>query len=288
MVEPPELKRPRREQVYRRRLVALVVVLAVLAVCAWAGVALLQGHRKTAPPPTTVVRADDPQGALPRGVHPRGDGGAGARRRAPRSAPSDYLKATDSSPLPGKFAGDGKRRNLEGFLFPATYDIYDNDHAPRLVKKQLAAFTQNWGKVKLGYARSKNLTPYDVLTIASMIEKEAVVDSERPLIAAVIYNRLHAHIPLGIDATIRYALGVPGTQSLTNADLRNPTPYNSRLYKGLPPTPISNPGLKSMQAAAHPAKVDYLYFVAKPDKRHHYFTASFDDFDAYKAAHGYG
>jgi UPF0755 protein len=156
------------------------------------------------------------------------------------------------------------------------------------VKKQLAAFTQNWGKVKLGYARSKNLTPYDVLTIASMIEKEAVVDSERPLIAAVIYNRLHAHIPLGIDATIRYALGVPGTQSLTNADLRNATPYNSRLYKGLPPTPISNPGLKSMQAAAHPAKVDYLYFVAKPDKRHHYFTASFDDFNAYKAAHGYG
>jgi UPF0755 protein len=141
--------------------------------------------------------------------------------------------------------------------------------------------------VDLRYARSKNLTPYDVLTIASMIEKEVRVPAERRLVAAVIYNRLHRRMTLGIDATVRYGLGVPATRSLTAAELNNPTPYNTRLHQGLPPTPIANPGLASMQAAAHPAHVDYLYFVRKPDKRHHFFTASDAAFEAYKQAHGY-
>ena len=210
---------------------------------------------------------------------------ARADAASPAITAADYLRVTASSPLPGRFAGDGKFRNLEGFLFPATYDIYETDTAATLVEQAARGVPRRTGrKVKLGYAHSKNLTAFDVLTIASMIEKEAVVESERPLIAAVIYNRLHAQMPLGIDATIRYALGVPGTESLTKKDLRNPTPYNTRLHRGLPPGPISNPGLASMQAAAHPAKVDYLYFVAKPDKRHHYFTSSFADFEAYKAA----
>src|SRR5205814_3660229 len=117
-----------------------------------------------------------------------------------------------------------------------------------LVNDQLVAFRENWRKVNLRYARSKNLTPYDVLIIASMIEKEVRVPAERKLVAAVIYNRLHRHMQLGIDATIRYALNVPPTQSLTNAELHNPTPYNTRLHYGLPPTPIANPGLASMRA----------------------------------------
>ncbi len=145
----------------------------------------------------------------------------------------------------------------------------------------------NWQHVNLGYARSKNLTAYDVLTIASMIEKEAVVPSERRLIAAVIYNRLHAHMPLGIDATIRFGLNVPGTQSLLQSELNSNTPYNTRKFLGLPPTPIANPGLASLQAAAHPARVDYLYFVRKPDKLHHYFTASFNDFVNHEHLYGY-
>ena len=241
-----------------------------------------------APPPTTTVAPPKIVKVLFPEGYTRAEMAAAADRASPAITAADYLRVTGASPLPGKFAGDGKSRSLEGFLFPATYDIYENDTAATLVHKQQEAFRQNWAKTKLGYARSKNLTPFDVLTIASMIEKEAVVESERPLIAAVIYNRLHARVPLGIDATIRYALGVPGTESLTNADLRNPTPYNTRLYRGLPPGPIANPGLKSIQAAAHPAKVDYLYFVAKPDKKHHFFTSSFQEFEAYKAEHGYG
>jgi len=120
-----------------------------------------------------------------------------------------------------------------------------------------------------------------------MIEAETLAPDERRLVSAVIYNRLHAHMPLGIDATIRYALDIPGTQSLRQSELKNPTPYNTRLYPGLPPTPIGNPGLASMQAAAHPAQVNYLYFVRKPDKVHHFFTASFSAFQNYANAHGY-
>jgi UPF0755 protein len=120
-----------------------------------------------------------------------------------------------------------------------------------------------------------------------LIEKEVAVAQERPLVAGVIYNRLKAGMTLGIDATIRYGLGVPATESLRESQLNDPTPYNTRIHAGLPPTPIANPGLASIQAAAHPAKVDYLFFVRKPDKKHHFFTASQREFDNYKNAHGY-
>ena len=90
----------------------------------------------------------------------------------------------------------------------------------------------------------------------------------------MIYNRLRNRMPLGIDATIRYGLGIPGTESLTKAALRSDSPYNSRRFPGLPPTPIANPGLASLRAAAHPAKVDYLYYVRIPGTKRHFFTAS--------------
>jgi uncharacterized YceG family protein len=155
------------------------------------------------------------------------------------------------------------------------------------VSEQLAEFTSKWGSLDLSYAQSKNLTPYDVLIIASMVEGEAQVPKERPLVAAVIYNRLHAHMALGIDATLRYGLHIPPTQSLTESELHNPTPYNTRLHLGLPPTPINNPGLASIEAAAHPAHVDYLYFVRKPDHRHHYFTSNYQDFVDHEQLYGY-
>ena len=285
MGEGPKLNpRPTRQQVYRRRFVALVVVAALFGVCAWAALAFVRGRDDgQQPPPTTVAAPKQIRITLPEGLTVA-EMAAVADRRSTLITERGYLRAARSARPP---AGFGRPRSPEGFLFPDTYFVFETDPAVALVEKQLAAFRAKWRKVDLRYSRSKNLTPYDVLTIASMIEREAVVDSERPLIAAVIYNRLHTRMPLGIDATIRYALAVPGTQSLTNADLRNTTRYNTRLYRGLPPTPISNPGLASMQAAAHPAKVDYLYFVAKSDKQHHYFTASFDDFNRYKAEHGY-
>ena len=127
-----------------------------------------------------------------------------------------------------------------------------------------------------------------MLKIASMIEREAVAPSERRLVSAVIYNRLHDHMQLGIDATLRYGLHIPPTKSITQSELASNNPYNTRKFYGLPPTPIANPGLASIQAAAHPAKVDYLYYARKPDKIHHFFTASGAAFNQYLATHGYG
>jgi peptidoglycan lytic transglycosylase G len=154
-------------------------------------------------------------------------------------------------------------RTAEGFMFPATYTLVEGAPIKNLVAKQLAAFKQNFRKVGMGYARRKNLTRYDVLIIASLVEREAQLDRERPLIASVIYNRLRDGTPLGIDATIRYQTGNWQTPIL-QSQLDRDTPYNSRLRRGLPPTPIGNPGLKSIQAAAHPARTKYLFFVRKP------------------------
>jgi UPF0755 protein len=132
-----------------------------------------------------------------------------------------------------------------------------------LVAKQLQAFRQNIAKVDMRYARKKNLTVFDVVTIASMVEREASLPRERPLIASVVYNRLHDHMPLGIDATLRYALS-DWTHPLTVSQLNSPSPYNTRKHLGLPPGPIGNPGLASLEAAAHPARTRFLYYVVKP------------------------
>jgi len=153
--------------------------------------------------------------------------------------------------------------SLEGFLFPSTYELVEGANARTLVGLQLRAFRAALRRVDLAAARRRNLTRYDVVTIASMVEREASVDRERPLIAAVIHNRLRQGIPLGIDATIRYAEN-NWSRPLRVSELERPGPYNTRLNQGLPPTPIGNPGLASLRAAARPANVDYLYYVVKP------------------------
>jgi UPF0755 protein len=253
------------------------------------------GGSGAADPPTTTVR----QLRQFRIVFPEGFTRAQMAERAQTVAKIAVRESKRKVKLSGKgyaaatakpvrIQGFGaKRLPLEGFLFPDTYDFDRLSSSAQLVQDQLQEFTSKWSTLNLSYAKSKNLTPYDVLTIASMVEGEAQVPSERPLVAAVIYNRLHAHMPLGIDATLRYGLHIPPTQSLTQSELHNPTPYNTRLHDGLPPTPINNPGLAAIQAAADPAKVDYLYFVRKPDHRHHYFTSNYQDFLRHEAQYGY-
>ncbi len=200
----------------------------------------------------------------------------------------DYLEASDSAPkgfdLNKYDAQDAP--NLEGFLFPATYPITKKETAKELVDAQLQAFKENFDGVDLSYAKSKNLTPYDILIIASMIEKEIQVPDERKLAAAVIYNRLKAGDTLGIDATIRYYLG-DYTHQLTESELADPNnPYNTRVIPGLPPTPISNPGLASIEAAAHPAKSDVYYFVIKPGTcGEHVFVETDEEFQQAEAAY---
>jgi uncharacterized YceG family protein len=314
---PPE--RPDPRQVARRRALALVVLLLLLGGLGWLAVAAIGGgsDTKTEVAPTTTsstliyatVTKTTPTGtietviAMPKPFHivfpegfTRGEmadrvaavAKIAARERHVRARISRgaYLAATRAARIPPCF--HGRVSSIEGFLFPATYEFFRQTTSAQLAGEQLDAFCQNWDKLDLGYARSKNLTPYDVLIIASMVEKETLSPDERQLVAAVIYNRLHAGMPLGIDATLRYGLHIPPTESIHQSQLENDTPYNTRKHAGLPPTPIANPGLASMQAAAHPANVNYLYFVRKPDKKHHFFTASFKAFQDYANAHGYG
>ena len=206
----------------------------------------------------------------------------------PRLTKTGYLQASGAAVPPAEFRRDWKLSSIEGFLFPATYEFTKLTSSTRFVNEQLHAFRRNWRKVDLRYARSKNLTPYDVLIIASMIEKETVIPRERRLVAAVIYNRLRNRMPLGIDATIRYGRNVPGTEPLKQSDIESNSPYNTRRRLGLPPTPIANPGLASMIAAANPARVDYLYFVRIRETNRHFFTASEAEFCAKSLEYGYG
>jgi UPF0755 protein len=155
-------------------------------------------------------------------------------------------------------------RSLEGFLFPDTYELRQRDATARqLVRDQLRTFRSRFAKVDLSRARRRNLSRYDVLIIASMIEREAQVPRDRRLISAVIYNRLRKGIPLGIDATLRYRLN-NWSRPLRVSELASTSVYNTRKHRGLPPTPIGNPGLAAIQAAADPAKASYLFYVVKP------------------------
>jgi UPF0755 protein len=285
------------QQIRRRRATALtLVVLAVAAAVVAVAVAIPRTHKAAAPtttvlpPPPKPFRIVFPEGftrgAMADRVAAVAKIAARKRGKPVALARAAYVTATKSLVIPC-FAPH-RQTKVEGFLFPATYDFLAKTSSKQLVAEQVKAFCVNWKKVDMSYARSKNLTPYDVLTIASLIQGEAVVESERATIAAVIYNRLHLRMPLGIDAALRYALNIPGTESIHESQLQNQTPYNLRLHAGLPPTPINNPGLASIRAAAHPAKVDYLYFVAKSDKRHHFFTANASAFQQYLCAHGYG
>lgn len=176
----------------------------------------------------------------------------------------DYMKATISSPRLKPAAYGGRNaKSLEGFLFPATYELKPGQPVGALVDRQLDTFERELAQVDLGYAKSKNLTAYDVLTIASMIDREAQLPKERAIVASVIYNRLSQGIHLGIDATIRFATG-NWSEPLTESELAIDSGYNTRTNQGLPPGPIGNPGLAAMKAAARPAKTDYIYYVVKP------------------------
>jgi UPF0755 protein len=284
--------RPSRRRILVRRLVAVVVTVLVLGAVA-AALALRSSSNAASPPTTTLhqlrqFRVLFPEGFTRAQMAARVQAVAKIAVRESRQkvklSGKTYLAATAKART---IPGFGREKSLEGFLFPDTYDFDRTSTSAQLVGDQLQEFEANWRTVNLSYARSKNLTPYDVLIIASMVEGEAMVPSERPLIAAVIYNRLRDHMPLQIDATTRYGLHIPPTKSLTDSELNSDNPYNTRNKPGLTPTPINNPGLASLEAAAHPANVDYLYFVRKPDHRHHYFTSNYQDFVQHEAEYGY-
>jgi UPF0755 protein len=295
---PPRVVRHRTSSPAARTLATLgglILGMGVLAAIAFAVVgrgdeaaAPTTAPTNTGPPPKPVLRIIFPEGFTIAEMSDRiravNKIAEQKRHVTPKLSAGQYLRLGQVRTPPPGFPYKDKVPSLEGFLFPATYDFTEDTTTKQLVNKQLVAFMRAWSQLDLRYADAKNLNAYDVVIIASMVEEEVLVPKERPLVAAVIYNRLRVGLPLGIDATIRYGLHIPPTEPIHVSELESDSPYNTRKFLGLPPTPISNPGLASLQAAAHPAKVDYLYFVRKADCKSHFFTASEQEFLDYSRA----
>jgi UPF0755 protein len=173
-------------------------------------------------------------------------------------------------------------RSLEGFLYPDTYFVTEKESAADLVRRLVEEFEAR--TADLDWQRAKSgLDPYEVLIVASMIEEEAKADDERVKISAVIHNRLEKDMKLEIDATVQYAVGDYSGEPLAQSQIDFDSPYNTRLYAGLPPGPVDSPRVSSIEAALEPADTDDLFYVLTPDCRHHFFTSDYDEFLEAKA-----
>jgi len=175
--------------------------------------------------------------------------------------------------------------NLSGVLFPKTYDIKSGTTAGEVIDILLRQFEKDTASLDWSQAATLGVTPYGALTIASMIEREARVPQDRPKIARVIYNRLARGMRLQIDATVQYAIYLKTgsyKDPLLVSDYTTPSPFNTYLIDGLPPAPIANPGLASIQAALHPADGKWLYYVLINDKGEHAFADTYEEFQRLK------
>lgn len=180
--------------------------------------------------------------------------------------------------------GESGPSRLEGFLFPDTYQFYVGMEAPSAINKLLSNFYNKFTQDMTNRAAELGYSVRDIVTIASIIEKESKLDEDRAYVASVIYNRLDSGMTLGMDTTVLYLFpeheGEP-TQEMLDTD----SPYNTHIYGGLPPTPICNPGIESMMAALYPAESEYYYFFADIESGKLNFFTNYNDFDAYVQSH---
>jgi len=168
-----------------------------------------------------------------------------------------------------------KGHSLEGFLFPDTYSVYKDSTPREIIEKMVKRFEEVVPSNTEQIAKKRGLSFYKMIVLASLVEREARVEDERPLVAAVYYNRIKLDMLLECDATIQFLFDKP-KEILLYKDLEIDSPYNTYKYKGLPPGPIANPGLPSIKAALYPASVDYLYYVVKGEGRHK-FSKTFEE-----------
>lgn len=195
---------------------------------------------------------------------------------------NDFLAAaTPETIRPAMLPAD--QDTLEGFLYPTTYFVEETETAETLVRRMVAEFDRHAEEVGLTEPNEFGLSAYQMLVLASLVEKEAKAAEERDVISKVIHNRLEINMALGIDATIQYAVNKYQGEPLTVSDLNIDSPFNSRTRLGLPPHPIASPRASSVEAALRPAEVDFLYFVLSPDCRSHVFSVSYSEFLAAKA-----
>ena len=178
---------------------------------------------------------------------------------------------------------DPTAQNLEGYLYPDTYSFPPNTSAKEVVSSFVRRFRQVWGEAAAKGGAHAGRPVREILTVASLVETEAKLAEERPLVASVIYNRLRVDMPLGIDSTVIYASKLAGKWrndgKVYMSDLERDSPYNTRKVRGLPPGPIASPGARSIEAALNPAQSDYLYYVREPsrdDGAHNFYSSSAD------------
>lgn len=198
-----------------------------------------------------------------------------------------FLAAVKNYPLPSYItANPEKRYNLEGFLYPDTYEIPKGATADDIISMMLNKFQEVMKKAQKDTGVNIPEKDYEkYVTIASMIEKEAATDEDRELVSSVIYNRLEKGMPIQVDATVLYALG-RHKDKVYLKDLQMKSPYNTYYIPALPIGPIANPGIKSIEAALKPAKTNYLYYLLAVGKEH-YFTDNYADFEKAKKELGY-
>jgi len=168
-----------------------------------------------------------------------------------------------------------KGHSLEGFLFPDTYSVYKDSTPLEIITKMVKRFEEVVPSNAEQIAKKRGLSFYKLIVLSSLVEREAKIEDERPLVSAVYYNRIKQDMLLECDATIQFLFDKP-KEILLYKDLEIDSPYNTYKYKGLPPGPIANPGLPSIKAALYPASVDYLYYVVKGEGRHK-FSKTFEE-----------
>lgn len=178
---------------------------------------------------------------------------------------------------------DPDATNLEGYIYPDTYDFPPNSTPKAVIDMMVRRFLSVWGNSCANVPRSASITPKQIVTIASLIETEAKLSEERPLVASVIYNRLQKNIPLGVDSSIIYASKLAGKWrndgKVYKSDVERDSPYNTRIHQGLPPGPIASPSESSLKAAVVPAKTNYIYYVREParnDGAHNFYDNGSD------------
>ena len=176
---------------------------------------------------------------------------------------------------------DPTARNLEGYLYPETYEFSPETPATKVVEMMVKQFLNVWRPEWSDTARRLNLSPREIVTIASLIETEAKLSEERPIVASVIYNRLRRDIPLAVDSSVIYASKLEGKWrydgKVYKSDIERRSLYNTRIHPGLPPGPVASPGASSLKAALNPTTTDYLYYVRNPsrdDGAHNFYSSS--------------
>jgi len=178
------------------------------------------------------------------------------------------------------FLHSNKSPSLEGYLFPKTYQVKKGSTALTIVQQMLTQFGRETDGLDPSFAASAGISEHGIVTIASIIEREASVPGDRPLVASVIYNRLAKKMRLQLDSTVMY---VVGNKTLTLADLKVVSPYNTYVTVGLPPGPIASPGLVALQAAAAPTRTTFLYYIMDHKDGSQSFTNTYDEFLKLKA-----